>query len=301
MKKTLGFVGLAAITLGSSLSAVPAFAAASGCGPKPTGGTLTESNGVCTLKFTRAGNYTFTAPEALTSLAAISIGGGGGLAYYASNGGWDYGYAGSAGGVQYSDLTQVENGKVFQIVVGGGGTTALNSPTNGAATTITSGAQTLTGAGGLAGSQNSYCTVGTNGMNGVGEGAGGNTTSRAGETCVQAPAFDLSAVLPTLFPTNDLVIGLGGMMYNTGSRPALKPGSGASGLLTTAEPSAWVSRDAKGADGAAVFRWRSQGLANTGTNSDQMMTWAFASLVFGAALISASRIRVRRSPARHRS
>ncbi|CAB4611075.1 MAG: LPXTG cell wall anchor domain-containing protein [Actinobacteria bacterium] len=301
MKKTLGLVGLAAVTLGSSFSAMPAMASTADCGPTPTGGTLTESNGFCTLKFTTAGTYTFTTPAALTELAAVSIGGGGGLTYYASNGGWDYGYAGNAGGVEYADLTQVATGKVFQIVVGQGGSTGLNAATNGAATTVTSGAQTLTGAGGTTANQSSYCAVGTNAYNGVGDGAGGNSPSRNGETCVQGPAFNLSTVFPTLFPTNDIVIGLGGMMYNSGTRPALAPGSGASGTLTTVEPSQWVSRDEKGADGAAVFRWAVPvGLANTGSDSQGIAGFAAGAIAVGAALIAASRKRARFVP-RHRA
>ena len=301
MKKTLGFVGMAAVTLGSSFAAMPALASTSNCGPTPTGGTLSEANGFCTLKFTTAGSYSFTTPVALSHLVAVSIGGGGGLTYYASNGGWDYGYAGNAGAVEYADLTQVVEGKIFQIVVGQGGSTGLNAATNGAATTVTSGAQALNAAGGTVSNQSSYCTVGTNSYNGVGDGAGGNSTSRNGENCVQGPAFNLSAVFPTPFPTNDIAIGLGGMMYNSGTRPSLAPGSGASGTLTTAEPSQWVSRDEKGADGAAVFRWAVPGgLANTGSDSQGIAGFAAGAIAVGAALIAASRKRARFVP-RHRA
>ena len=300
MKKTLGFIGLAAVTIGSSFSAVPALADTSACGPNPTGGTLTEANGVCTLKFTKAGTYRFSAPEAITNLAAVAIGGGAGFWYTDNNGGWGTGYSGNAGSVAYSDFTQVTTGQSFQVVVGRGGATARNVAGDGGLSRITSGAETFFGAGGTS-TTGVYCVVGTNNGIGVGDGAGGASASRAGETCAQGPAFNFSAVLPDLFPTNDIVIGLGGMIYNSGGRPALKPGSGASGTLTSTEPSTWVSYDSKGADGAAIFRWRSQGLANTGSNSDQMMAWALGTLVMGAALISASRVRIRRSPARHRS
>ena len=301
MKKTLGLVGLAAVTLGSSFSALPALASVADCGPKPTGGTLTESNGICTLKFTTAGTYSFTTPAALSELAAISIGGGGGLAYFTPNGGWDYGYAGNAGGVEYADLTQVETGKVFQIVVGQGGATAFETASNGAATTVISDAQTLTGAGGTASNLSSYCTLGNNGYVGVGDGAGGNSTSRAGEPCAQGPGFNFSTAFPELFPTNDIFIGLGGMIYNSGTRPALAPGSGASGTLTTAEPSQWVSRDEKGADGAAIFRWAvPNSLANTGSDSENTTGIAAAAILLGAALVIASRKRNRTVP-RHRA
>jgi len=300
MKKTLGLVGLAAVTLGSSFSAMPALASNSDCGPTPSGGTLTESNGVCTLKFTTAGSYTFTTPATISNLAAVSIGGGGGLAYYDANGGWDYGYAGNAGGVDYADFTQVEQGRVFQIVVGEGGATALNTPSSGTASTISSGSQTLTGAGGTPSGQNTYCSLGPNSYNGVGEGAGGNTTSRAGETCSQAPGYNFSAVFPSLFPTNDITIGLGGMMYNTPSRPALAPGSGAGGSLTSTEPNTWVSRDAAGADGGAFFRWRIAGLANTGTNANSTTGFATGTILLGTGLIAASAIRRRNAP-KHRA
>jgi LPXTG-motif cell wall-anchored protein len=300
VKKTLGLVGIAAVTLGSSFSAVPAFASTSDCGPTPTGGTLTEANGVCTLKFTTPGTYSFTTPTALSHLAAATIGGGGGLAYFGANGNWDFGYAGNAGSVDYADFTNSTKGKAFQIVIGQGGETALNSPSAGTASTVTSGIRTLTGAGGAAASTSSFCTVGTNGMVGVGDGAGGNSTSRAGETCVQGPGFNFTSAFPELFPTNDIVIGLGGMMYNSGSRPALAPGSGASGTLTTAEPSQWVSKDDKGADGAAIFRWKvPAGLANTGTDNTGSTSVAAGAIILGSALLVASTKR-RRGVAKHR-
>ncbi len=299
MNKTLGLVGLAAVTLGSSFSAMPAMASAADCGPTPTGGTLTESNGFCTLKFTTAGSYSFTSPAALSHLAAVSIGGGGGLAQYGDNGTWAVGYAGNAGGVEYSDFTNVAQGEAFTIVVGAGGTSST-TPINGTSSSITSGAQTLTGTGGAPQSTDVSCGVGVNTGLGVGDGAGGNTTSRGGEPCVQGPGFNFSTAFPTLFPTNDVVFGLGGMLFNSGSLPALAPGSGASGLLN-ADASTFVSFDAHGADGGVIFRWAVPvGLANTGSDSQGIAGFAAGAIAVGAALIAASRKRARFVP-RHRA
>lgn len=301
MKKTLGLVGLAAVTLGSSFSAMPALASTADCGPTPTGGTLTETNGFCTLKFTNAGSYTFTTSSTFSELAAVSIGGGGGFLQYGDNSGWATGYAGNAGSVEYADLTQVTKGSAFQITVGAGGASAMNAGAPGTATTITGNSQTISGAGAVATTNTFFCIIGTNGNVGVGDGAGGISASHAGETCAQAPGYNFTSNIPTLFPTNDVVIGLGGMLYNAGSRPVLKPGSGANGLMTSTEPSTWVSYDQKGADGAAIFRWKLSELANTGSNADQTITWSVGSLVLGAVLLSASRLRRRQAPARHRA
>lgn len=305
MKKIASAIGVSILGLGTSFLASPALAVGlSDCGTAPTGGTMTESGGVCTLTFDDAGTYSFTTPAALTDLQALLVGGGGGAWVSGSTG-----YAGSGGKVKYAPLGANASGKAFTIVVGLGGPSDPVSPLDGGDSTITYDSQTTTAVRGYM--SNGYCAVNGSGSTytGVGNGAGGDTPSSNGEACVTAPGVNpgsgnidsTSLPVPSLFADYNVSLGNGGSALGSPTAlPALTAGSGASVVMDTTALTA-TAHDAKAGDGMVVFRWpiadAPQDLANTGAQSTDLLVVASGTLAAGLALLAVRK----RAKARHRA
>lgn len=310
MKKITSVVGISLFGIGSSLVAMPANAASlADCGTAPSGGTLSFSNNVCTLKFDSDGSYTFITPSVLSGLAAVISGAGGGA--YVRNA---EGYAGNGGKVLYADLSNSPANDMLLIVVGDGGTSG-ETPTAGAESGITynGGLGNVEADGGAVGSiSNGYCAL--NGSYstyiGFGIGASGNASSGASDACVYSRGINPSLnhadsngtarTLATLANYNS-ELGKGGIAVDSalGQLPALKSGAGASLRMNTTTLEA-VGNDAKGGDGLVVLRWSvgtSDSLANTGSESSNLLTVAGGAVAAGAILMAARS----RSKGRHRA
>ena len=311
MKKITSAVGISLFGIGSSLVAMPANAASlADCGTAPSGGTLSFSNNTCTLTFDSDGSYTFITPSVLSGLAAVISGAGGGA--YVRNA---EGYAGNGGKVVYADLANSPANDMLLIVVGDGGTSGEN-PTAGADSGITynGGLNNVGAEGGGAGSMaNSYCAL--NGSYstyiGFGIGASGLDSSGPNDACVYSrgvnPSLDhadsngTARTLATLADYNS-ELGKGGIAVDSslGQLPALKSGAGASLRMNTTTLEA-VGNDAKGGDGLIVLRWSveasSESLANTGSESSNLLTIAGGAVAAGAILMAARS----RSKGRHRA
>ncbi len=312
MRKITSVVGISLFGLGSSLVSMPANAASlADCGTAPSGGTLSFSNNVCTLKFDSDGSYTFITPSVLSGLSAVISGAGGGAQVNNLNG---TGYAGNGGKVLYADLANTPANEMILIVVGDGGTSGT-TPTAGADTGITynGGLTNVEADGGAAGSiDNGYCALsGSYSIYvGFGIGASGNPGSGPNDTCVYSrgvnPSLnhaDSNAVARNLaaLANYNSELGKGGSLVDSanGQLPALKSGAGASVRMNTST-STPVGNDAKGGDGIAVFRWSvgsSDSLANTGSESTNLLTLAGGAIAAGAILMAARS----RSKGRHRA
>lgn len=307
MKKIVSALGVSALGLGSSFLASPALAVTlADCGTAPTGGALTLSGSVCTLTFDDAGTYSFTTPDAVTDLQALLVGAGGGAQVDGSSG-----YAGSAGQVTYLPLGSNGVGQTFEINVGGGGVSSASNPTVGEGTTVSynSGDTDVTAVGGAF--ANGFCTVSGSFSTylGVGNGAGGNTTTTTGEACAAGPGVNPSlnavdtdgAATPSLFTNYNVNLGKGGTVLDVpASLPALTAGSGASIIMDTANTNT-TGHNATAGDGLVVFRWTiggaSESLANTGSDSSSILGLGAVAVAAGAALTVARR----RPEGRHRA
>lgn len=305
MKKIVSAIGVSVLGLGASFFASPALASGLvDCGTAPTGGTMTESGGVCTLTFDDAGTYSFTTPAAVADFQALLVGAGGGAWVNGTNG-----YAGSGGKVKYVPLGSGATSKVFAIVVGLGGPSDAVSPLDGTDSTITYDSQTLLASRGYM--SNGWCVVTGSGTDqtGVGNGAGGDTPSSNGEQCVTAPGVNPSAgnvdstglAVPALFANYNLNLGKGGsVLVSPAGLPTLTAGAGASVIMDNATTSS-VANDAKAGDGLVVLRWSLEDapddLANTGSESSELLAVAAGAIGVGAVLVVAKR----RARGRHRA
>ncbi len=309
MKKSASALGVAILGLGSSFFSSPAMAASlADCGTAPAGGTLTLTGDICQLTFSAPGTYSFTTPKAFAGMAALVVGAGGGAE--TNNAAWQKaGYAGSGGKVTYIDLSESAGDESVSIVVGAAGTSSgAGNPTDGQASTLTLGATTSTAAGGVKAiwaNAPTYCTIvgNTSDYLGVGDGAGGNSTSRAGETCVNAPGVNpsLGAVdsagtaAPSLFAGLNQEFGFGGVLVTLPSDlPALTPGAGAGVAVSATGNAEDPVADATAANGFAAIAWQlpaepKASLADTGSGSNTSMILGLASIAVGAALATTRR------------
>jgi hypothetical protein len=278
------------------------------CGTAPSGGTLTFANDTCQLTFSAPGTYSFTTPKSVEGLAALLVGGGGGAAYTTGQN-QDAGYAGSGGKVTYVDLSSNTVATPVSVTVGAGGTSSIGTPDDGQASSITVAATTSTANGGgkgIAINAPTYCTFPGNLMDytGVGDGAGGNSTSRNGEPCVNAPGVNPSlgtadsagAAASPLFAGLNQEFGAGGKLIALpASLPAKTVGAGANVAVDAsggvgADPVA----DVAGANGFAAFVWQiapevaDTTLANTGSTLDGSVLAGVGSLLVGAAALKLS-------------
>jgi LPXTG-motif cell wall-anchored protein len=309
LKKITSVVGISLFGLGSSLVAMPANAASlADCGTAPSGGTLTFSNNTCTLKFDNAGSYTFITPSVLSGLSAVISGAGGGA--YVENAS---GYAGNGGEVIYKDMANTPAEDMILIVVGEGGTSSDTAMTAGAQTGITynGGLTNIVADGGAVGSiSNGYCALSGNYSTylGFGIGASLNASSGANDTCVYSRGINPSlghadsdgmARSVPLFDSYNFEFGKGGVVVASPAQlPSLKSGAGASIKMDLPGMSS-VGKDDNGGDGAVVFRWSvgSSSLANTGSQSSNLLTVAGGAVAAGTILMAARR----RSQGRHRA
>jgi LPXTG-motif cell wall-anchored protein len=262
------------------------------------------------LKFDNAGSYTFITPSVLSGLSAVIAGAGGGAYVENANG-----YAGNGGEVIYKDMANTPAEDMILVVVGEGGLSSDTAMTAGAQTGITynGGLTNVVADGGAVGSiSNGYCAVGgsTSTYVGFGIGASLNASSGANDTCVYSRGINPSlghadsdgmARSVPLFDNYNYEFGKGGIVVQSsaGQLPALKNGAGASVRMDTTALAA-VGNDVNGGDGAVVFRWSvgdSDSLANTGTESSNLLTVAGVAVAAGAILIAARR----RSQGRHRA
>lgn len=313
MKKTASALGIAIIGLGSSLLASPAMAhSLADCGTAPTGGTLTLSDNICQLTFTIPGNFSFTTPKAVKSLAALLVGAGGGADWInnASNG-QNAGYAGSGGKVTYIDLSSSTAGDTVAVVVGAGGESSnLGAAVDGGSSSLTVGANTSTAAGGGKGiwaNAPSYCTLdGAFDYTGVGDGASGNSTSRAGEPCRAVlginPAVgsvdSAGATASPLFAVFNAEFGAGGRLIGyPNALPTQVAGGGADvniSVNSTGLPAPAAS--AGGANGFAGFVWElpseaNTGLADTGSQFNPSVLVGMGAIAAGAVMLPRRRRR----------
>lgn len=304
MKKTASALGVAILGLGSSFISSPAIAATiADCGTAPAGGTLTITGDVCQLTFSAPGTYTFTTPSSSEGLAGLLVGGGGGAE---SSGGQfqNFGYAGSGGKVIYVDLTAAESGEELSITVGGGGKSLDASPaSDGQPSTFSIGSTVSAAAGGLRASTQAYCAFpgNTSDYLGVGDGAGGNTTSRLGEICVEAPGVNPSvgtndsngAAPSTNFAGLNQEFGAGGKLIGLpSSLPSKTVGAGANVAVDAAETGADPVADAAGANGFAAIAWQlpaapeAVALADTGSDLNGPLLLGVGSLVLGFLVLT---------------
>ena len=309
MKKSASALGVAILGLGSSFFATPAMAASlADCGTAPSGGTLTLTGDICQLTFSAPGTYSFTTPKAFAGMAALLVGAGGGAE--TSNAGWQKaGYAGSGGKVTYLDLSESTGDESVSIVVGAAGTSSgAGNPTDGQASTLTLASTTSTALGGGKGiwiNAPTYCTIvgNTTDYLGVGDGAGGNSTSRAGETCVNAPGVNPSlgtadsagTAAPSLFAGLNQEFGLGGVLVTLPSAlPALTPGAGAGVAVSATGNAEDPVADATAANGFAAIVWQLSAepmasLADTGSGVNGSMLLGLGSIAAGATVFASRR------------
>jgi len=303
-KPGLGSVGLGLIGLGSSLFAAPASAAID-CGTAPTGGTLTQSNGVCELTFETPGNYAFTVPTGAGQLYALVVGGGAGG--FASN---PFNYAGAAGKVTYKDMTD-SIGAALTITIGTGGTGGSDAGAAGGTDSNVSAPSTSNTAvayGGVAGSapSDNYCVMpGWDMQLYVGQGARTVTElSAQGANCEDGQGAGVNPSLgdvdsaatsvPAIFSNLDVTYGTGGQIVAVPySLSALNPGDGG-GLRVEPSDDTFDGGPRNGANGIAILRWReTPTLANTGSDSGSLSALAAGLIAAGLSLTLASRVRRR--------
>ncbi len=306
MQKTVSGFGIAIIGLGSAFLATPAQAfTLADCGTAPAGATLTFAGNLCKLTFSTPGTYSFTTPASVAGLSVLLVGGGGGTSHSAPVGGSpvNIGYAGSGGKVTYADFSSASPNETFAITVGAGGASSLlGAPDDGQSSTISKGSILASALGGAKGTGAIYCLFQGNTFDyiGVGDGAGGNTTSRAGEECVPAPGVNPSLAAAdsngqqasTLFASFNQEFGAGGkLIAMPATLPSRAPGAGANVVVDISWPSGLEPvADAAGADGFAAAVWQPKAtLAETGSGWDSSMLIGLGSIAAGAALVTTRR------------
>lgn len=299
----IGLAGIAVAGLGSTLLATPAMAATD-CGTAPTGGTLTEANGVCQLVFNSPGDYSWTSPASFKKLAVIAVGGGSGVI---SNGRDDNGYAGNAGKVTYKDFSSDPTQLSYSIHIGTGGEVADAGEAGGDSSVSNGIGGNAVAFGGEAGN-NSYCAFHGNYSTylGLGNGSRTNPTTVSGETCGDRGAgvnpslgdhdSDGNAV-PSLFSNLNIEFARGGKLFLESETyvGTVNPGDGDSAVFNLDTNTRVQSTDA--GQGIVYIRWTNNSLANTGTNDDLVAYSGLAAIAAGSALV----MRARRRVAKHRA
>ena len=301
-KPGLTTIGFGLVGIGSSLFAAPASAAIS-CGTAPTGGTLTQSGDYCQLKFATPGDYSFTVPSSASQLFALVVGGGAG-GYIQGNGD---GYAGSAGKVHYKDMSDSIN-TPLSIHIGTGGPGGVDSGANGGTDSSVSAPATSDNAisFGASGSQTTLATQcalpGWGVFLSLGEGSRTQMSmNAAGDSCINGQGAGVNPhvgnvdsdghATPTIFRDLNTTYGTGGsIVVAPTALPTVLAGDGGS-LQATSTPATWNAAAASGGNGLAILRWKSGGLANTGSDSVGTSALAAGLILAGTGLVVASRKR----------
>lgn len=266
-------------------AAAPAQAFTGSCATTVPAATLV-ADGVCEVRITATGAFSFTPPSGISKLAAVLVGGGGGAGLFP---GGDSSYAGNGGNVVYIDSLPL-GGPVTGVVGAGGAAsqdTNANGDVNGGGTAI--GATSADGGSkGLSGQPS--CGDATWGY---WFGNGARTSALSDPDCIPGVGFNLSELSgldAALFPASangTAVYGNGGAANATdpGLVSALA-GSGGSASNTLAAP---------GSDGLVIFRFAAAPtLAATGSAVSWTVPGISAAMVAVGALLLALR---RRRPA----
>ena len=305
-KSKLGVVGLGLMGLGSTLFATPAQAATS-CGTAPTGATLLRGNDFCQLTFTGGGSYFVTVPSSATDLYAILVGAGSGAVVQTTN---HIAYSGTGGHVRYVNLTsQVGTPLQFNIDVGTAGSStpdvAMPAPVGGVSMVVYSSQVVSTT--GSSTDYNTGCTIpsyagGEYPAMFLGLDAANSARTLGGQSCTDSQGLGINPSagnpdsegnpVPAIFANYNSNLGQAGQIAIDASPTA--SGFGGGGSLRVSSTDLSTSNIGAGKDGAAILRWRSGALANTGSNSDQLAGWAAGLVAAGITLFVASRARRRK-------
>ncbi|HLP23992.1 MAG TPA: hypothetical protein VK139_08150 [Microbacteriaceae bacterium] len=259
MDKRIAALGVGVLSAGSLLAPAIANADVADCGTFD-GATVTEANGVCQAVYDTAGEYTFTVPTGVTSLAIIAAGGGGG-AYVDGS----LGYSGSGGKVAFADLTSTGEGDELSITVGAGGASGSGGVSNGESSVVTDtvDVNVVADGGQSGGYDGDFCRpggVGT-GVTLIGSGAGGRAVLN-GNACDAAapglnPAVDLTDnytnSLPEIFADFGGEFGKGGSLVVAPG--VLESGVGQGGGIQWDLDNDTTSSYSDGVAGMVVLRW----------------------------------------------
>lgn len=303
--RTAGAIGAGAVGLTMISAASPAMAAPD-CGAVPAGATLTILPGnTCQLDFAAAGSYSWTLPTGVAGLQALLVGGGSGAL-----GDTDFGYAGDGGLVLYVDYSAATAGTSATIVVGAGGTSDEDTPTDGADSTVTVSAVTSTATGGVWAITSACIPEGSVGVfAGNGDGAGETLTTFTDpcETTYAAginPSVDAtdssSNPVPAIFASLNTDFGLGGRVLVTGDilpTDASLAGTGnGANMLYNSGLDAFVTGNAVGGSGRVVFRYTApEAAALAATGVDAGATLGMAGLIAGLGVFALATSRRRRA------
>ncbi len=281
----VGIAGAGAVGLAAGGAAAPAEAFTGACATTVPAAVLV-ADGVCEVRFSAPGAFSFTPPSGISKLAAVLVGAGGGAGIQTTH---HTSYSGSGGTVVYIDSLPL--GGPVTGTVGAGGAASQDTDT----TAPTAGADTTVGAtpaaGGAAGNAGVHlCVVG--GSWGFWLGNGAKTLAQGDPTCAPGAGFKLSqlaGVDTTLFPAS----ADGTDVYGNGgnANPAdpgvvsAVAGSGGSVGETLAAP---------GSGGLVVFRFAAAPtLAATGSTVSWTVPGASAALIGVGALLLTLRHRRR--------
>ena len=287
----VGVVGAGAVGLAAGGAAAPAHAAFTGQCATTVPAAVLVADGVCEVRFSAPGAFSFTPPSGITKLAAVLVGAGGGAGIQTNN---QTSYAGNGGTVVYIDSLPL--GSAITGTVGAGGAASQDfsttSPAAGEATTVGA----TPAAGGTEGnSSEPFCVVDASWAFWLGNGA--QTAGQGDPTCAPGTGFKLSqlaGVDASLFPASadgTDVYGNGGASNPTdpGTVSAVA-GSGGSVGETLAAP---------GSNGLVIFRFAAAPtLAATGSSVSWTVPAASAALIAVGALLLALR---RRRRGQHRA
>lgn len=197
--------GLAGAGTGGLLvaGAAPAEAFTGDCSGATPAATLV-ADGVCEVRFTGPGSFSFTAPSGITKLSAVLVAAGGGAFHSTQNG---QAYAGSGGGVIYID--SVPAAGTVAGVVGAGGAAAqstADTATVGGDTSIAPASGPSTSVVGGRVGYDAFSTAACNGTFTFGYGYGARTDPLPTPDCTAGVGYALSdlALDPALFPAASL-------------------------------------------------------------------------------------------------
>lgn len=287
-----GAVG--SLTTAAGLMVVAGAASAGAATACPSGATEVAA-GVCSVTMTSSGS--FTAPEGVTTLEALLVGGGGAGAYDDES---NY-TGGAAGAITYVQAVGVASPIAVTVGLGGVSSVAAEGDTSGDGTTtsINDGTTTSTAVGG--GFHAATGATGTTASTFV-SGAAGTVSlwpAFGGETCFADDGEGGGGPVSFSAPFATAHLSCGGGVQGDGTVAAGVAGTGSGGAATAfnGDESFWVN-GGNGGSGFVIFRYPmaqvfEDTLAATGPASAGL-GWASAALVaLGVALMGASR-RLRR-------
>ncbi len=289
-----GVAGASAVGLSIGGAAAPAEAFTGTC-PTTVPAAILVADGVCEVRITATGAFSFTPPSGITKLAAVLVGGGGGGEIVPI----DTSYAGNGGSVTYVD--SVPLGGPVAGIVGLGGLASQDStvvaPDDGSDTVA--GADTAAG-GGAGFNAEPFCASPPN-LYGFGSGAnaGPQGSAQGDPVCLPGVGYSLSqlsGVDTTLFPASADGTDVYG---NGGNASATDPGLVS--LVAGSGGSVNATQAASGSNGLVIFRFApapvappAPTLAATGSDVSWTVPGISAALIAVGALLLALR---RRRPA----